>query len=545
LLRQRCGEKPTRAEVASEATGEFTRNYALPCFDQLQSQGNPDLAMSLAATDVAPDSKTMRGSLPLWVGVAVYAVLIAAGNGLLNDPDTMWHITVGQWILDHRAVPETDVYSFTMRGQPWNSMYWISQVLYAKSYSMFGWSGPVALAAAASAVTFALLAKLLSRHLNEITTTIFVVVAFVLTAPHLLARPHVLALPVMVAWIGGLIDAADQRKAPSFWLLPLIALWANLHGGFIFGLMMVAAVALDAVVGASADVRKSLALRWAIFGLASLIATCCTPYGWNTMLEPMKILAFGNSLPLVIEFRPVDFSHLGSFEICMLLGIGFALFRGIRLPPTRILLLLGLLHMALSQSRSAEMLVLLAPLVLAIPLAKQIGGVETSRPSLKPVRGVMVAGLVVLLAVGTLTFATAHRYAPNVANSPVRAVTELKKLNVERVFNDYDFGGYLVANNVAPFIDGRTDVYGKDFFVEHHNASELIEPDSLFRLLDAYQIQATLLRTQSAARKLLDHVDGWQKIYSDEVATIHVRKAGALHTVEPAVTPTAVTPLVK
>ncbi len=492
--------------------------------------------MSLAAADVAPVSKAMRGSLPLWVGVAVYALLIAAGNGLLNDPDTMWHVTVGQWILDHRAVPETDVYSFTMRGQPWNSMYWISQVLYAKAYSMFGWSGPVALAAAASAVTFALLAKLLSRHLNEITTTIFVVVAFVLTAPHLLARPHVLALPVMVAWIGGLIDAADQRKAPSFWLLPLIALWANLHGGFIFGLMMVAPVALDAVVGAAVDVRKSLALRWAIFGLASLLAACCTPYGWNTMLEPMKILAFGNALPLVIEFRPVDFSHLGSFEICLLLGIGFALFRGIQLPPTRILLLLGMLHMALSQSRSAEILALLAPLVLAIPLAKQIGGAETSFPSLKPVRGVVVAGLAVVLAAGTFTFAAAHRYAPNIANSPVRAVTELKKLNVERVFNDYDFGGYLVANNVAPFIDGRTDVYGKDFFVEHHNASELIEPDGLFRLLDTYQIQATLLRTQSGARKLLDHVDGWQKIYSDEVATIHVRKAGALHTVEPVVT---------
>ena len=97
---------------------------------------------------------------------------------------------------------------------------------------------------------------------------------------------------------------------------------------------------------------------------------------------------------------------------------------------------------------------------------------------------------------------------------PVQAVTELKMLNVERVFNDYDFGGYLIASGVAPFIDGRTDVYGKEFFVDHHNASELIEPDGLFRLLNGYQIQATLLRTQSAANKLLDHMDGWQKIYS-------------------------------
>jgi hypothetical protein len=53
--------------------------------------------------------------------------------------------------------------------------------------------------------------------------------------------------------------------------------------------------------------------------------------------------------------------------------------------------------------------------------------------------------------------------------------------------------------------------------------------------LDQYQIEATLIRTENPAAKLLDHVDGWQKVYSDDIATIHVRKADALHTVEPAV----------
>ena len=128
--------------------------------------------MTLASADIAPETKVLRGSLPLWFGVAVYVLLIAAGNKLLNDPDTMWHVTLGQWILDHRAVPHTDVYSFTMRGQPWNSMYWLSQVLYAEVYAWFGWTGPVALTAAASAVTFALLAKLLSRNLNETATIV-------------------------------------------------------------------------------------------------------------------------------------------------------------------------------------------------------------------------------------------------------------------------------------------------------------------------------------------------------------------------------------
>ena len=116
--------------------------------------------------------------------------------------------------------------------------------------------------------------------------------------------------------------------------------------------------------------QKSLLLRWAAFGVAALLPSCCTPYGWNALLASQKILALGAALPLIMEWKPADFGSLGAFEICLLLGIGLALYRGIRLPPMRIVLLLGLLHMALAQGRAAEILALLAPLILAAPLAQ-------------------------------------------------------------------------------------------------------------------------------------------------------------------------------
>jgi hypothetical protein len=399
-----------------------------------------------------------------------------------------------------------------------------------------GWTGPVVLAAAASAATFALLARFLSRHLSESAALVFVTVALALTAPHILARPHVLALPIMVAWVGGLIAAADRHGAPSFRLLPLMVLWANLHGGFVFGLVMIAPIALDAVLNAEAHLRRSLVLRWAAFAAAALVAGCCTPYGWNSLLASQKILALGSALPLITEWRPADFGTLRPFEVCLLGGIGLALFRGVKLPPLRILLLLGLIHMALAQGRAAEILALVAPLILAAPLARQIGGADVAgSQAATPARGVLFAGVAIALVTGTLAFASVHRFAPNSANSPVAAVAALKKLNLERVLNDYDFGGYLIASGVAPFIDGRTELYGEKFFVDHNAASGPMEPENLFRLLEEYKIEATLMRTQSAATKLLDHIDGWQKVYADDVATIHLRKRDAMHTIEPAV----------
>jgi len=193
------------------------------------------------------------------------------------------------------------------------------------------------------------------------------------------------------------------------------------------------------------------------------------------------------------------------------------------------------LHMALAQGRAAENLALIAPLILAAPLARQIGGSDVFTLSMPPTRGALVGCVATVMVAGTLAYMSVHRFAPHMRGAPVAAVAELKKLNVSRVFNDYDFGGYLIASGVAPFIDGRTELYGEKFFVDHNAASGLMEPENLFRLLEEYKIEATLMRNQSAATKLLDHIDGWQKIYSDDIATIHLRKAGALHTREPAV----------
>lgn len=491
--------------------------------------------MTMSVTHPIEARRTLQGWLPLWVALAVYALLLAVGARLLNDPDTYWQITVGQWILDHRAVPHTDIYSFTMHGQPWISTQWLAQVVYATAYAIAGWTGPVVAAVASVALTFALLARFLVSRLPRTATVVFVATAFALMTSHLVARPHVLAMPVMVAFVGGLVAAMDRKSAPSFWLLPLMALWANLHGGFILGLALIGPIGLEAIWGLPAAAQRKQVLRWALFGIAALAASCVTPYGAESLLASQRILNLGAALALIGEWRPADFGHVGPLELTVLVAFALALWRGVTLPPLRIVLVLGFVFMALSHVRNAEVLALLAPLVMAAPLGRQLGGPPEAEPVAGAPRGLLMAGIVLCVLAGTLVFTAGRGYAPPANAAPVAAVTELKKLNLSRVFNDYDFGGYLITRQVPTFIDGRTELFGEKLMVDHNNASGLAEPDKLFKLLHDYDIEATLMRTQSAATKLLDHVDGWQKIYSDDIATIHVRKPGALHSAEPAV----------
>src|SRR5216684_8934900 len=62
---------------------------------------------------------------------------------LLTDSDTGWHIRAGEWILQNRRVPATDLFSFTKAGLPWFAWEWLSDVLMAVIHRHFGLAGIV------------------------------------------------------------------------------------------------------------------------------------------------------------------------------------------------------------------------------------------------------------------------------------------------------------------------------------------------------------------------------------------------------------------
>src|SRR5258708_14988719 len=176
-------------------------------------------------------------SWPLAVGLVLF-VWMATAKSLLADPDSHWHVTIGNWILAHGAVPTVDIYSFTFTGQPWIAKEWLSQVLLALAYDAGGWGAVAVLCAASVGLALALMMRLLLRDIRLLPAALFTIAAIVMTAPPLLARPHVLAFPAMLRLVACLVRAVEQRRAPKPLLLLAMLLWANLHGGFTLGLML-------------------------------------------------------------------------------------------------------------------------------------------------------------------------------------------------------------------------------------------------------------------------------------------------------------------
>lgn len=474
-------------------------------------------------------------SWPLLLGLALFLSLNnPSGLPLLNDPDTHWHITVGNWILTHGAVPTVDSYSFTFTGQPWIAKEWLSQVLLAAAYNFGGWAGVSALAAAAIGFTFALLLRLLMRDLRPLPALLFTATAIIMTAPHFLARPHVLAFPLVLLWVAGLVRAVEERRALDWWLLGVMLLWANMHGGFTLGLMLAGALALDALVGArDMAERRTLFITWAKFGIAALLVACVTPYGPESILVTSRIFSLGDSLAMITEWRAPDFQKQPLQELMLLLALYLALSRGLRLPLIRLLIVLGLVHLFLRYARNAELLAMLAPLVIAPLLARQfpkIGAEPRPTGRFKALaRPAGPAALAVCLALGGLfagVLIGLDRIAPPTANTPSAAVAFARDAGLagKRVFNHYGFGGYLISAGIPTFIDGRGELYGGDFIKRYVHAVNLLDQEPFDALLDRYAIDWTLLLKDQPANRLLERLPGWRQAYSDASAVIFVRE---------------------
>ncbi|HZL59707.1 MAG TPA: hypothetical protein VFC38_08395 [Stellaceae bacterium] len=476
-------------------------------------------------------------SLPVLVALVAFATVLASGATLLGDPDTFWHIVAGRWIIAHHAVPRIDIFSNSVPGTPWVAHEWLAETVFAPLYDRFGWNGPVLATALAFAASLAILTRALLRWLEPVHALAFMATSWAMALPHLLTRPHVLALPILIFWFAALAQARSNARAPSLWLAPLMALWANLHGGYVVGLVFAGLFAGEAVLLAPGRAARLVALRrWAPFVGLSILAALATPHFLEGLYFPFQLIRMKFALSVLVEWQSPNFQTIQPLEIWLMLALALTFGFGVRLPPTRIAMLLLLLHMSLAHQRHAELLGLVAPLLVAEPIAELLrrrravaaSALDETFAALAGRAGVFgCVGVGLFAAALGLVFLAHPLLRKPDGYAPAAALDAAKAAHLRGpVFNDYDFGGYLIFSGVAPFIDGRADMYGDAFIKRYVEATRGIN-DDLPKLLDDYHIAWTLLGANTTAATLMAHRPGWSRLYADDTAIIDVRDSAA------------------
>ncbi len=256
-------------------------------------------------------------------GCLVFALVLFLPP-ILNDGDTLWQIRTGAWILDHRAIPAIDPFSFTAGNRPWFAHEWLAETLLALAFRAAGMQGVMVLAAGAAGLTAAVLLHHLRRFLPGAYAAAALIVALCNAAPSLLARPHLLAWPCLALWCGGLVNARARRVAPSFALLPVMVLWVNLHGSFMLGLMLPGVFMVEALFDPGADHRRVI-MSWAGFILLAWMVALFNPDFLAGVLFPIHLVGM-KSLAWIGEWEPTDFGRIQPLEILILggLALGFS-----------------------------------------------------------------------------------------------------------------------------------------------------------------------------------------------------------------------------
>lgn len=458
--------------------------------------------------------------VPFWpLGALVgYGIFLFIPAAVLADGDTFSHVATGEWMLRHGAVPTADPFSFTFAGQPWVAHEWLSELLMGLAFRVGGWNGVLVLCGGAYALALANLGRHLSRWLPPVPALAAFILAALCTRTSMLARPHILALPVLELWATGLVIARERRAVP--WRsLPLMLLWANLHGGFMFGLALACPFAAEAVWEAGPPLRRRVAGQWALFLVAATGLACATPQGWHGLLFPIQLLRM-KEIGNVGEWMQPNFQLLQPVEAALAAMLYVCLTRGVRVPVARVAVLLGLLHLALGHDRHQLLAGVVGSLVIAGPIAAATGRAERPVAPLDRRIAFALAAVILAFTAGRAASPVALRNNPT---APIAAIDQVPPgLAAQPVLSDYAFGGYLIFKGIRPFIDARADMYGDAFLSAYR---DLLQPGSgtLLRTLDERHIQWVILAPGSPPLATLQATPGWRRIFADDVAVVLAR----------------------
>ena len=452
--------------------------------------------------------------LSLGIAILLIPAVLGSSQMIFNDGDVSWHIATGLWILDHRAIPQADPFSYTWGGKPWVPIEWLAEVIYASAYRVANYPGVAAL------VTAALIGLHAAVFLNAnrwVRMALLPIVAMDLVLiPMMLARPHVLTWPLLAWWCWLMMRARERDRAPPLAAALLLTLWANLHGGYVFGLAIAAAFGLEALV-ASED--KARAFRqWLTFGIACAIAVFINGNGVEGVFHPLRFTQL-EMLPLIDEWKPSNPATTPFSFGVLAVVVALIAWKRPKLHWVRWLLLAALLVLALLQVRHQSTLAIVAAMLLPPGFASSRQ--EAAEPSRK---WVVLGGAGLLVG---LRAAMPIELPENEANPWKLIAAVPPQLRSQPVMNGYSMGGPLILSGIRPYIDGRGDMYGDELVV---GFSKIAKGDAKV-FADAVQrwnIRWAIVPNDSKGLvKLLESTPGWRRIRQDKVGAIYVREPSA------------------
>lgn len=449
------------------------------------------------------------------------------------DPDMWWHLRNGQEMVQLRRILLEDRFSYTRYGAPWVNVFWLSDLLLYGIYRVSSYFGLAFFAALVGAILFTLFYQ--RAKATPYLSALLVLLLAIAIAPFWSVRPQILSF-LLLACLSIRLEHWRFEPRPAPWLLLLFLLWANLHGGFIWGYLYLLAFLSGELLERRLRPDTNL-LRLAGWTFLSLPFTLLNPNGLAIWRLPFHTVDVSMG---IYEWLSPDFHRPFLHPLLWVLFL-YILGLSLRRTPARLsqtLPLLGFAYMGfVSQRAMGPFLVVLTPALLETweEIGKAWPWVRArAAPAYLQTAGLGLRALQATLAIGlglSLILRTAALSSPEAVHRdyPQAAVQWLRENRPPgRLFNAYNWGGYLTWTlpQYPVFIDGRADLYG-DEIIAQWQAIVSAEPQA-WELLDRWQIQIILLEPSHPILRELPQ-RGWKIVYQDSHSILLLRENAHVH----------------
>ena len=480
----------------------------------------------------------MSKHLPDFAGLFCLAFFLISiftiGDSLLRDGDPFWHIKVGSVMLENQNLIDSDVFSHTAFGSPWTAHEWLSEIIMASVYRLAGLEGMLCFFLLIASLSFWLLFKITEKYSNQWVAFGCVSLSLVFSPSHLLARPHLFTWLFMLITLS-ILTTGGKRL---YWLPIVIMLWANLHGGFILGLVLQAIFIIGSALESQLSLKKSVSeilqqqKAAAIVLLASLFAVGMNPFGYELLIFPFQV-SKGVFSTMIGEWQSPDMQDWWYFRVFLIALVLLISFAKSRVTWTERLLIVFFLNAALTHKRHISlMLMALTPCIarmVEIQLENwshrfiKIEGKKQLQLSERtgPLATVMIA--LALIICGSIDQRTLNFLTPkNIIGVEREHLDPLVgyldgNLPDGRMFNEYVLGGYLLYALSPPpkvFIDGRADMYGEEIMKDYN--SIVSSGADREKTLEKYNIEWVVFKKDSDLISALKKTGSWQSIYVND-----------------------------
>ncbi len=416
------------------------------------------------------------------------AVFLATSVYRLNHTDLWGHLNFGRWMVEHRALPQADPFRPPDAGVTFLNVPWLGQVLGYLCHERLGLEGLVLAHVALVTLTAALLALAVRARGASLGWGAAAAAAGYLLALPVLGtiRPQLFGMVAFAATLWAVARLAAHRSDPLWWLAPLFALWANLHGSFLMGLAVLACHAAgltwEALRRGKDEKEPGFApARRAWLALTVAIAACClNPLGPKLLWAVAGFAGEGN-LEGISEWRAMTIDSLSGVLFLASALVTAVLLRWSprRVWPEEVLLLAVFGLASLGAIRMLAWWALAWPWVMAPHAAaswilyRRIGPPEADRPGTPAAWRTLMACAAVLITLwwapptnAILSGQTRSNSAVLSRDTPEGLADELAARGIRgRIYAPMDWADYLIwrsGGDVQPLVYSHVHLIGAD-----------------------------------------------------------------------------------